>query len=227
MNVLQDMAFDLDVHGLMDHFHVVAGTDEAREFEELADRVTEVGAPMALYRECFVEDRGEDTVVIDGVTFTSRALRRNLDTVGRVFAFVATCGRPTEALEFPREDFVKNFWLDTMKGALLGSAVKALNEHLVARYRLDRTASMSPGSGDATVWPIEQQKPLFALLGDVQEAIGVQLTDSCLMVPNKSVSGVRFATEKSFATCQVCHREACPSRRAPFDREVWEALQGG
>jgi len=226
MGVLESIPFELDVPGLMDHFHVADGTDDGREFRELAGKVKAAGRPTAMYRECFVERKGDDTVVIEGVTFTSRVLRRNLDTVERVFAYVATCGRPTDALEYPREEFIRNFWLDTMKGVLLGYALKALNAHLDERYRLGRAASMAPGSGDATVWPIEQQKPLFALLGDVEGAIGVRLTDSCLMVPNKPVSGVRFPTEKSFASCQVCHRERCSGRRAPFDREMWESLQG-
>ena len=81
------------------------------------------------------------------------------------------------------------------------------------------------GSGDATVWPIEQQRQLFALLGDVKSAIGVRLTDSCLMVPNKTVSGIRFPTEKDFRACQVCHRKECPNRSAPFDKALWDSLQ--
>jgi hypothetical protein len=84
---------------------------------------------------------------------------------------------------------------------------------------------MHPGSGDASVWPIEQQGPLFSLLGDVTGAIGVELTDSFLMVPNKSVSGVRFATEIDFRSCQLCHREGCPSRSAAFDPELWRSVQ--
>jgi hypothetical protein len=32
---------------------------------------------------------------------------------------------------------------------------------------LPQTSTMHPGAGDAAVWPIEQQKQLFALLGDV------------------------------------------------------------
>ena len=84
---------------------------------------------------------------------------------------------------------------------------------------------MRPGSGDATVWPIEQQKMLFDLLGDVRGCIGVRLTDSFLMMPNKTVSGIRVPTEKDFRSCQVCHRENCPSRSAGFDRELWASIQ--
>jgi hypothetical protein len=75
---------------------------------------------------------------------------------------------------------------------------------------------MNPGSGDADVWPIQQQRELFSLLGDVQGELGVSLTESCLMVPNKTVSGLIFPTEIDFESCQVCKRKDCPNRRAPY-----------
>jgi predicted transcriptional regulator len=84
---------------------------------------------------------------------------------------------------------------------------------------------MSPGSGDAGVWPIEQQQELFGLMGDVRGAIGVELTPSCLMIPNKTISGIRFTTETGYRACQVCRRERCPSRSAPFDHDLWEEAQ--
>jgi hypothetical protein len=59
-------------------------------------------------------------------------------------------------------------------------------------------------------------------LGDVAGAIGVWLSDSLLMVPAKSVSGVRFPTEESFESCQLCSRENCPGRRASYDDTLYD-----
>jgi hypothetical protein len=70
------------------------------------------------------------------------------------------------------------------------------------------------------VWPIEQQRSLFALFGDVEALIGVALTESYLMLPTKSVSGVYFETDQSFISCQLCTREACPGRRAKYTGKV-------
>jgi len=41
-----------------------------------------------------------------------------------------------------------------------------------------------------------------------------------------SVSGIVFPTETEFESCQVCHREDCPGRKAPFDETVWQAVCG-
>jgi hypothetical protein len=69
-------------------------------------------------------------------------------------------------------------------------------------------------------WPIEEQAPLFKLLGDVETSIGVQLTDSLLMLPAKSISGIFFPTEISFISCQLCPRKRCESRKAKFDDKL-------
>jgi hypothetical protein len=62
---------------------------------------------------------------------------------------------------------------------------------------------------------------LFGLLGDVEAAVGVRLTESFLMLPNKTVSGLVFPTTTSFASCQLCPRAVCPNRRAPYDAELF------
>jgi len=225
MDVLADIPFELDGPALMKQASIPPDSADAWGFEHLLDLARAVGCPKAAYRECSIETRGDETVRVEGVTFTSRALRMNLDQAQRVFAFVATCGAEMDRADRPQGDVLADFWWDTIKAHLLAAATKHLDEHLTRRYRLGKTTTMSPGSGDATVWPIEQQWELFALLGDVEAGIGVRLTESCLMVPNKTVSGVRFPTEHDFRACQVCHRDDCPSRSAPFDAELWEAIQ--
>ena len=142
-----------------------------------------------------------------------------------MFAYVTTCGREADEIETPQGDVLAEFWLDTIKADLLSASTRYLNKLLQRRYKLGKTAVMNPGAGDATVWPIEQQAELFSLLGDVEGLIGVRLTDSFLMLPNKSVSGIRFPTEIDFQSCQLCHRENCPGRRSPFNKELWNSTQ--
>ena len=227
MGVLTEILFELDEFELAKRAHVPEDSADRSLFGTLVSMAREVARPKALYRECFVEAKGEDTVTVDEITFTSRALRKNLDQAERVFPFVATCGHELDQVQLPSGDLLEVFWWDLIKQSVLGSARKRLTDHLTRRYALGRTATMSPGSGDVSVWPIQQQSWLFALLGAVEELIGVQLTDSFLMVPNKTVSGVRFPTEIDFRSCQVCHREDCPSRSAAFDQALWESIQHG
>ena len=237
MKVLAEIPLDLDEASLRRQCRIAprlqarcnglgdlpAGSD-ADEFADLLRRARRVARPKALYKEAFVDARGGDSVTIDCVTFRSPVLRGNLDRVERVFPYVATCGAELDRIDLPAGDFLKQYWLDVIKAAVLGLCVRHLSDYLHRAYALGKTAVMSPGSGDASVWPIEQQRELFALFGDVEERIGVVLTDSFLMVPNKTVSGIRFPTEVDYRSCRLCRRAVCPGRSAPFDEDLWRSF---
>ena len=115
-------------------------------------------------------------------------------------------------------------WIGFLKGTLLQTSIQYLGEHLAQRHKVSNLSSMNPGSGDASVWPFEQQRELFSMCGDVEKLIGVKLTKSLVLVPDMSVAGILFPTETTFKSCQLCHRENCYLRRASFNRELWESI---
>jgi hypothetical protein len=221
MPFLTEIPFELDADSLLEQMCLQPNTPDADQFNELLSTAQDVANPKAAYRACYIKDRSAETVTIEEAVFNSRLLSRNLAEVERVFPFVVTCGRELDRISF-KDDILKDYWWDAIKADVLRSARSFLKTELETRFRLGKTSAMSPGSGDVNIWPIEQQRPLFSLLGDVKQAIGVELTPSFLMLPVKTLSGVRFQTEVDFRTCQVCRRKDCPSRRAPFDRALWE-----
>ena len=225
MEIIDKIPFALDAASLTERMCLTPGTEDARELEEMIGEATQTAKPKAAFKECFVEQKGKDTVTVDGVTFTSLALRKHLQAAERVFPFVVTCGREMDRVVYAKEDFLKAYWWEEIKSDLLKIASDHLTSVLTLKFGLGKSATMSPGSGDIDIWPIEQQQPLFSLLGDVDDAVGVQLSDSFLMSPIKSLSGIRFATEIDFSTCQLCRRNNCPSRSAPFDPALWEDCQ--
>ena len=190
------------------------------EIEPLVQAAQAIARPKAMYKEASVEARDGRHVVIDGVRLTSRILSVNLEHVHRVFPFIVTCGAELEAWSETITDPFLRYCADTIKELALSAAYRALDAHLNERYGLEHLATMNPGS--LADWPIEQQQLLFTLLGDPQQAIGVQLTESYLMTPTKSVSGIHFPPEDDYVNCALCQREACPNRRAPFEPELFE-----
>jgi hypothetical protein len=212
MNVLSDIAFRLDEPAFL-RLTRLPGLAEVRG---LLDRVLAAARPKAAYRVCAVGERGEGTVKIEGTEFASKVLARNLEGAERVFPYVATCGTELEPLEETCPDLFTRYCLDVLKELALATARDHLLEHLRAAHGATDLSSMNPGSGDARLWPLGQQRPLFNLLGDVEKAVGVRLTPSLLMQPNKSVSGIFFPSEEHFENCQLCTREDCPRRRVPY-----------
>jgi hypothetical protein len=159
-------------------------------------------------------------VVVDGVRLISRVLRVNLEKAHRVFAFAATCG--TELADWAKamDNLLWDFWADAISQMALYTAIQTLDQHLAERYQPGRTSTMNPGS--LADWPLPAQRSLFTILGNPEEAIGVTLSTGLLMIPTKSVSGIRFPTEEGFESCQLCPREDCPGRRAPYDEGLYD-----
>ncbi len=218
--VLDAIGFQIDREQLWKTLRIKEGSEHGERLEILVRKAEAVGKPKALSKAAFIESKGDDHVVIDGILFTSRVLRVNLDKVYKVFPYVATCGLELENWSSSIEDLVERYWADAIKQMAVRLAVKTLNQHVMERYRLEAVSRMNPGS--LPDWPLPEQRPLFALLGTGPASIGIQLMDSCLMVPIKSVSGIWFPAEGTFESCQLCPREKCPGRRAPYDPNLYD-----
>ncbi len=223
--ILAEIPFELDAEKLAERAHLPDDDPEMRRaWETLLDRVRGTARPKAVYRDCAVTARDAAGVGVEGLRLESRVLADQLGDRRRLFAYCATCGTETACFE-DELDPLERFWLEEIRMDLLRQAKNFLDAEIRRRHRIPRLGGMSPGSGDADVWPLSEQLKVFALLGNrVAADIGVELTDGLLMIPYKSISGVLYAAEHDFATCQLCHREPCPNRRAPFDRALHEKM---
>jgi len=145
-----------------------------------AQTLVEAAQPLisarAVYKVCYIEARLEDAIVIDGIRLKSKVLRKNLDNVGRVFPYVVTIGDKPEEKARACDDLLKQYYLDTIGNVALVTARRYIEDLFRFRYALGGMSYMSPGSLED--WPIEEQGPLFSILGDVEASIGVRLKKS-------------------------------------------------
>lgn len=218
--ILDHIPFRPDAAALMEELRVRPGGSYAKEFMALLQEGQAIARPKAMYRVASIDSKGDDYVIVDSIRLSSRVLRVNLEEAYRVFLFVATGGMELEDWTNTIDDMLMRYWADWIAEKSLRAAIEYLQNHLTEQYQPGPMAEMHPGS--LADWPIREQRPLFTLLGDPQERIGVRLTDSMLMVPSKSVSGIRFPTESSFESCQLCPLPDCPNRKAPYDKALYE-----
>jgi hypothetical protein len=216
MPILDNIQININFALVRKRLHLKRDSDleAVQDIVHIAQSLVE---PKVLYMVSYIEEKLDDGVVIEGLRLTSKVLRKNLDAVERVFPFVITIGKKIGEKLDACNDLLEKFYLDTIGNVALNQVRLALKDHLKQNYAIEKTAFMAPGS--LPDWPIEQQKPLFKLLGDVPASIGVQLNDSLLMLPAKSVSGIYFPTETSFFSCQLCPREHCESRKAKYSEK--------
>lgn len=215
--ILKGMPPRVDFAELKRRLHI-HDEDQLQEIQDLVNRALPMMEGSAAYTTAYVDERKEDAVVIDGVCFASKVLRKNLDQVERVFPYVMTIGRGLEEMLRECADILEQYYLDVIGTVALSGIRQHLIDHLRSRYGLGKMSFMNPGSLED--WPLGQQRPLFGLLGKGPADLGVSLTDTFLMLPKKSVSGICFPTEISFFSCQLCPRERCDSRKAAYSDKL-------
>jgi len=180
--------------------------------------------PRAFYRMVFIDSKSPDGVTLEGRPFRSRVLRVNLEKAEKAFPFVLTVGGGLEAAAAQAGDPLRQYHLESLADLALEAAAVQMELRLRNRYGFSGLSRMSPGSLED--WPLTEQIPLFDLLGDVETEAGVRLTDSLLMLPRKSISGIFFPAEESFLSCRLCPRGVCPGRKAAYDPALWKEYQG-
>ncbi|GAB4479431.1 MAG: vitamin B12 dependent-methionine synthase activation domain-containing protein [Anaerolineales bacterium] len=227
VKTLTEIPLQIDRQVLRRNLRLKPGSHHLSELDLLIDQAEKIAKPKAMFRLIDIEAKGEDWVELDGRRLYSRVLRVNLDEAQRAFLFVATAGVELDTWTKSLSDLLHRFWADTIQEVALETARRALHQYWAQRFHAGLLSEMHPGSLDD--WPLSAQDDLFALLGDVKGKIGVSMTESKLMYPVKSVSGIAFSTQTHFTSCQLCPRENCRARQAPFDAALFEKryqLQG-
>jgi hypothetical protein len=191
--------------------------------ESYSKRLDELLIPQLHYQIEKIDNIGKESVSINGdTTFRSRKLTRALKDSDEIVCFVATVGSTIED-EIDRlmaqRRLSEAYVLDTMGSVAVENMVEQFHqceEPLFLPENRSVTLRFSPGYCD---WPVTDQKKLFGLFDS--EVTGVELLDSCLMQPRKSISGV-FGLYHSLTShssvpynpCRHCKKMDCIARRA-------------
>ena len=175
--------------------------------------------PAAYYTIKPITSVGDSKISVDGLLFTSHHLAQVFSGCSQAAIFAVTIG---EALERKVARLAKEGLI--LKASVLDAvgsvAVEKVADWLESMLRSNAAANgdkvgwrYSPGYCD---WDIAQQKELFRGLDG--KSIGVSLTDTCLMIPRKSISGIIGMGEScnTFSACHFCNRKGCPYRREEF-----------
>lgn len=166
-----------------------------------------------------VLDAQQKTLTINGTTFSiGRIITAQLKGAEAYALFVATSGNEFEALQrrLEREgDMLRVFIADSL-GSVIAEKTADVMERWLQVFINSRgwkhTNRFSPGYCG---WHVSQQQMLFPMLS-AGEPCGVHLTDSSLMVPIKSVSGIIGlgpGVRKLEYTCGLCNYAKCYKRR--------------
>lgn len=188
--------------------------------------VGDMAAAVARPRFCYMLADGtldlvRDTLTIGGTELhVERIISRQLRGSEAFALFVATAGAEFEDLQMrlkDDDDMVRTFIADSFGSVIAERTADIMEECL--QGELDgrgwrHTNRFSPGYCG---WHVSEQQRLFPLFG-VERPCGVRLTESSLMVPIKSVSGVIGlgpGVRKLEYSCGLCDYKDCYKRKRP------------
>lgn len=194
-----------------------------RRIDLLAEEIEGMLKPQLSYRilELLQVNRG-GIQVAGGTRFKSPKLARALYKAESVCCFVATVG-PAVDMEVQRlmqqQRYADAYVLDALGSMSAENIVEQFYQRMARRQAEKKSAvslRFSPGYCD---WPIRQQRSLFNLFAatDLPE---VTLSDTCLMSPRKSVSGLFGllpqnvnSADPGYNPCNTCNKHDCIARR--------------
>jgi hypothetical protein len=163
--------------------------------------------------------RGSAAVVGGSAVFQSQVIARLVERCSMVAVFLVTIGSHLEetACRLAEDGLIlQSYVLD----AIGSEAVERVAEYVQDMTRETARADglviskrVSPGYCD---WDIAQQTAIFEAVNS--DSIGVQLTEQCLMIPQKSVSGIigigpPEGKVDEYNPCKTCDRPNCLGRR--------------
>jgi hypothetical protein len=111
-------------------------------------------------------------------------------------------------------NYLEAFVVDAIGSLTVENAMNTIQTHLEAKMKaegLNVSNRYSPGYCN---WPLIGQTALFGYMHDIP--VDVSLTESCLMLPIKSVSGIigvgKNIRKKAYA-CKICKNKNCTYRK--------------
>ncbi|MDH7606027.1 MAG: vitamin B12 dependent-methionine synthase activation domain-containing protein [Melioribacter sp.] len=161
--------------------------------------------------------RSEDGIIISDIFFkTDRIVKSQLNNIEKVAIFVLTIGREIENWIKELNDkgeILLSYLVDITASEAAENVADLLHDYLKEKMKnqgLNVTNRYSPGYCN---WSVSEQHKLFSLLPE--NFCGIKLTDSALMIPIKSISGIigigKNAKWKEYL-CDKCGVKDCTYR---------------
>lgn len=185
--------------------------------QQLLEEVMQIAVPAFHYEVKDSVVLADDTVYIEDKAFrTGKTITRLLAGTTRLVLFVATAGMAFQHWmdEIKKQgDGLDTFIADTIGSCLVGACTEQMEAEVIRKLTpLPHTNRFSPGYCG---WNLSEQKGLFACIPT--GVCDVTLTESCLMYPIKSVSGLIGFGEQvknKVYECDLCDKRAeCLQRK--------------
>lgn len=186
---------------------------------ELIEKCRRVSTPRAVYLILQKEEAAQKAQILMGDTsfLVGKTIQKMLHGSELYALFLATTGPGPESVAreyMAAGDYLEGYISNIAGSALVEEVAEKTHQKIAEeanRLGMKITNRYSPGYCG---WDVSEQQKLFSLFPN--QCCGITLTESSLMTPIKSVSGlVGAGKEVKFRdyTCEICSMKDCTFRR--------------
>ncbi len=218
-----DIVKDLHIELKTEHVLKGQGIDPAKASKlltgiasEVLDEARALLRPAAIFVSVPVSGFQQDGITFDGGFFAGPLVAKAFAGADDLVLALCTIGRELEGriAGLMDTDMMHAIALDGAGTAAVGEVSRLIREQIGSIAKsAGLKAGMEANPGQEG-WPIEQQRTLFNIIPAGE--IGVELTESCLMIPRKSVTfviGIGGGMCSDAVSCEFCSkREHCQWR---------------
>lgn len=187
--------------------------------ESVLNEIRAVCRPVFGYKIVPISSVEQRSVTLGDKTLnTGSVITSYLEDADALALFIATSGVEFEKwLHQVKDsgDIMKEFIADAIGSEIAEATVRAMSDDLEQTQSLSGNKISNSYSPGYCGWHVREQKGLFSMLPP--DPCGVTLSDSSLMTPIKSVSGiiaVGSKVKKMPYGCQICAMKTCYKKRA-------------
>jgi hypothetical protein len=195
VHIIRNFPIEINRRAALRHLGYKSGSKIDDRIKTIIDqsleRAKQLAEPAGIYLIDIIVEHSADEVKLGcGIVIRSKPVSRLMRFCTKAVIFTVTVGpaAEAEAAQIMDDKPAEAVILDSAAGEAAEGAVEYLHKTIQMhshRANLHLTPRFSPGYAD---WPLEAQRDIFACLRP--ERIGITLTETCMMIPRKSVSGI-------------------------------------
>jgi len=183
---------------------------------EQCDHLCDIQGSLLISNNFYAEIPG--IIVVNGITFNiGKKVAHQLKNAEGSVLFICTAGAGIGVRSqklMAKGDLIEGYILDTIGSVIVEAAIDKIQESIENELIIEGIKITNRYSPGYCGWALNEQKQLFAFFPNNQA--GIKLSDSCLMDPIKSVSGIigfgKNVKKKAYE-CQMCELETCIYRK--------------
>ncbi len=217
MLVIDKVSLNLSVDEALKIGQLGRIADKIDDMDKRLEECKQLIKPVAIYTYTKIKQISKEGLLIEENRFLeSSKLAEQLSCSTEIAPYIITIGSDLERrVTSISTDKILDSWILDNLGTY---ALRTLGKHIQGRIQNEKGWKISRfNPGSTPTWALEEQEKIFGIFSKevVQEKIGVQLTDSFMMIPRKSVSGIMGQAISDYHNCMEC-RLACEYRQKPY-----------